>query len=66
MTNKEAYWGDLDNINHEISRILSLVPVGKTAKEKEFRRMAEEAASVARVTVDCMRNDYIPLENIFC
>ena len=59
MTNREAYLSDLDDLNSEIGRILSLVPVGKTKKEKELRRLAEEAAAMARVTISCMKNDYI-------
>ena len=62
MTNQEAYLTDLDDLNTEIGRLLSLVPVGKTKKEKALRRLAEEAAAMARVTINCMKNDYIITE----
>lgn len=35
MTSKEAYLSDLDDLEKEIERLLSLVPVGKT--KKSFR-----------------------------
>ncbi|OUQ79188.1 hypothetical protein [Flavonifractor sp. An100] len=59
MTSKEAYLSDLDDLEKEIERLLSLVPVGKTKKELQGREQAEEAASVARATISCMRRDYI-------
>ena len=62
MTNKEAYLSDLDDLEIEIARLLSLVPVGKAKREIQTRDQAEEAASRARVTIACMRNDYIPVE----
>lgn len=46
MTSKEAYLSDLDDLEKEIERLLSLVPVGKTKKELQGREQAEEAASV--------------------
>lgn len=62
MTNKEAYLEDLDYLQNEIYRLLSLVPLGKSKREIQMREQAEEAASKARATISCMRNDYIPLE----
>ena len=59
MTNKEAYMSDLDDLEKEIERLLSLVPVGKTKKELQGREQAEEAAGMARATISCMRRDYI-------
>lgn len=59
MTSKEAYLSDLDDLEKEIERLLSLVPVGKTKKELQGREQTEEAASVARATISCMRRDYI-------
>lgn len=62
MTNKEAYLSDLDDLEKEIARLLSLVPVGKSKREIQVREHAEEAACRARATIACMRNDYIPAE----
>ncbi|MGN0999723.1 MAG: hypothetical protein ACI4PO_09245 [Faecousia sp.] len=62
MTNKESYLSDLDDLEKEIARLLSLVPVGKAKREIQVREQAEEAASRARATIACMRNDYIPVE----
>ena len=62
MTSKEAYMSDLDDLEKEIERLLSLVPVGKTKKELQRREQAEEAASMARATINCMKNDYIVVE----
>lgn len=62
MTNKEAYLSDLDDLEKEIGRLLSLVPVGKAKREIQVREQAEEAASRAWATISCMRNDYIPAE----
>ena len=62
MTNKEAYLCDLDGLDKEICRLLSLVPVGKSKREIQVREQAEELASRARATISCMRNDYIPIE----
>lgn len=62
MTNQEAYLSDLDDLQKEIDYLLSLVPVGKSKKELQAREQAEEAASRARATIGCMRNDYIPTE----
>lgn len=62
MTNKEAYLSDLDDLEKEIGRLLSLVPVGKEKREIQVREQAEEAASMARATIACMRNDYIHVE----
>ena len=59
MTSKEAYLSDLDDLEKEIERLLSFVPVGKTKKELHGREQAEDAASVARATIYCMRRDYI-------
>ena len=62
MTNKEAYMSDLCYLEKEIERLLGLVPVGKTKKELQRREQAEEAASMARATINCMKNDYIVVE----
>lgn len=59
MTNREAYQTDLDDLLKEIDHLLSAVPAGKTKKELQAREQAEEAASRARATIGCMRNDYI-------
>lgn len=59
MTNQEAYLSDLDGLRKEIDYLLSMVPVGKTKRELQAREQAEEAASRARATIACMRNDYI-------
>ena len=57
MTNQEAYINDLDDLRKEIDYLLSMVPVGKTKKELQARKLAEDAA--ARATISCMKNDYI-------
>lgn len=62
MTNKEAYLSDLDDLEKETARLLSLVPVGKSKREIQVREHVEEAAGMARATIACMRNDYIPAE----
>ena len=38
MTSKEAYLSDLDDLEKEIERLLSLVPVGKTKKRASGAR----------------------------
>lgn len=62
MTNREAYLLDLDDLRKEIDYLLSMVPMGKTKKELQAREQAEEAASKARATLGCMKNDYIIVE----
>lgn len=58
MTNQEAYINDLDDLRKEIDYLLSMVPVGKTKKELQVRKFAEDAAGRARATISCMKNDY--------
>lgn len=43
MTSKEAYLSDLDDLEKEIERLLSLVPVGKT--KKSFRARGSRRGS---------------------
>lgn len=62
MTNKEAYQSDLDDLLNEIDNLLSLVPIGNAKNVQKSREQAEEAASRARATIGCMRNDYIMME----
>ena len=59
MTNQNAYLNDLDELRAEIDRLLSLVPIGKSKAEIQKRVQAERAASNARATISCMKNDYI-------
>lgn len=59
MTNQEAYINDLDDLRKEIDYLLSMVPVGKTKKELQARKLAEDAAGRARATISCMKSDYI-------
>ena len=59
MTNQEAYINDLDDLRKGIDYLLSMVPVGKTKKELQARKLAEDAAGRARATISCMKNDYI-------
>lgn len=62
MTNQAAYLHDLEDLRKEIDHLLSLVPVGKTKRDLQAREDAEAAASRARATIGCMRNDYIITE----
>lgn len=59
MTNKEAYLSDLEDLLKEIDHLLSAVPIGKNKMELQAREQAEEAASRARATIGCMKDDYI-------
>lgn len=59
MTNKAAYLSDLEDLLKEIDHLLSAVPIGKNKTELQAREQAEEAASRARATIGCMKNDYI-------
>ena len=59
MTNKEAYLSDLEDLLKEIDHLLSAVPIGKNKMELQAREQAEGAASRARATIGCMKNDYI-------
>ena len=59
MNNQDAYLHDLNDLQEEIDRLLSLVPVGKAKRELQARKAAEDAASRARDTISCMKNDYI-------
>ena len=59
MTNKEDYLSDLEDLLKEIDHLLSAVPIGKNKMELQAREQAEEAASRARATIGCMKNDYI-------
>lgn len=62
MTNKEAYIIDLDDILKDAENLLRIVPVGKTKDSKRIREEAEQAYSRIKVTIGCMKNDYIILE----
>lgn len=59
MTNQDAYLHDLNDLQKEIDHLLSLVPIGKSKKDLQTRKNAEDAAGRARATIACMRNDYI-------
>lgn len=59
MSNQDAYLNDLDELRTEIDYLLSLVPIGKSKAEIQKRTQAERAASNARATIACMKNDYI-------
>lgn len=59
MTSKDAYLNDLNDIQAEIDRLLSMVPIGGSKKVAQARKQAEAAASAARATIGCMKNDYI-------
>lgn len=59
MTNQEAYNLDLDYLMSSINSLLAAVPVGKTRSEAHRREEADRVASLARATIQCMRNDYI-------
>lgn len=59
MTNQDAYLHDLEDLRKEIDYLLSMVPIGKSKKDLETRKNAEDAAGRARFTIACMRNDYI-------
>lgn len=59
MTNQDAYLNDLDELRKEIDYLLSMVPIGKSKKDLQTRKDAEDAAGRARATISCMRNDYI-------
>lgn len=62
MTNKEAYFSDLDDLKDAIEKLLSLIPDGKTKREQAMKEAAENIAGAARATISCMKNDYIPIE----
>lgn len=62
ITNQESYLSDLDDLRKEIDYLLSLVPVGKSKKELQARKQAEEASRKARATISCMKRDYIIVE----
>lgn len=59
MSNQEAYLRDLEELQDEVNRLLSLVPMGKTKKEIQNREQAEESAGKVRATINCMKRDYI-------
>ena len=59
MTNQDAYLHDLDDLRKEIDYLLSMVPIGKSKKDLQTRKDAEDAADRARATIGCMKNDYI-------
>lgn len=59
MTNQDAYLHDLEDLRKEIDYLLSMVPIGKSKKDLETRKNAEDAAGRARSTIACVRNDYI-------
>jgi len=59
MTNQDAYLHDLDDLRKEIDYLLSMVPIGKSKKDLQTRKDAEDAAGRARATIGCMKNDYI-------
>ena len=59
MSQYESYLIDLDNLLKNIDQILSAVPVKKNKVEQLAREQAELAASAARATIQCMKNDYI-------
>ena len=62
MTNQDAYLHDLEDMEKEISYLLSMVPVGKNKRDRQMRKKAEAAAGRARATIGCMRNDYLIME----
>ena len=62
MTNKEAYISDLEDLEKAIAKLLAAVPSGKTKKEQAVKEAAERVAADARATINCMKNDYIPIE----
>ena len=59
MTNREAYLSDLDDLQKAIKSLLSMVPAGRTKREKQIWELAESVAGDAQATIGCMRNDYI-------
>ena len=59
MTNQDAYLHDRDDLRKEIDYLLSMVPIGKSKKDLQTRKDAEDAAGRARATIGCMKNDYI-------
>lgn len=59
MTNQGAYLHDLEDLRKEIDYLLSMVPIGKSKKDLQTRKNAEDAAGRARAAIACMRNDYI-------
>lgn len=59
MTNQDAYLHDLEDLRKEIDYLLSMVPIGKSKKDLQTRKNAEDAAGRASATIACMRNDYI-------
>ena len=59
MTNQDAFLHDLEDLRKEIDYLLSMVPIGKSKKDLQTRKNAEDAAGRARSTIACMRNDYI-------
>ena len=42
MTNQDAYLHDLEDLRKEIDYLLSMVPIGKSKKDLETRKNAEE------------------------
>lgn len=62
MSNREAYLCDLKELEMAIDDLLHAVPLGTKKQEKAAREEAERVAEAARVTIACMRTDYIPIE----
>ena len=44
MTNQDAYLNGLDELRKEIDYLLSMVPIGKSKKDLQTRKDAEDAA----------------------
>ena len=58
MTNQEAYFDDLKEIETAVRFLFSQIPEGTSKKSRETKEKAERIADVAVSTLRCMKSDY--------